>query len=136
MPIKPIDFQVIVPVATEASRLASQQNQYNIRNRQQAEKSNIQQEEFEVRQVHKRNKTEEARIKEKQRDRNSNNKDNSKDKNKNNSKDNNKKNSKGNNLVLNFNEDNNLNIKDGISNLKKVYTKENSKNNSIIDIKI
>jgi len=68
MPIKPVDFQVMIPRTVDAAKMKSDEMQKQINIAQQQASAVQSKAEDTVRQVYSRSKTEEARINEKQKE--------------------------------------------------------------------
>jgi hypothetical protein len=68
MAIKPVDFQVAIPRTTEASKVSSNDANRNLAQQQQAANSVQHKAEDNLKQVYSRSKSEEARIRDKQKE--------------------------------------------------------------------
>lgn len=70
MSIKPVDFQVLIPRTMEASKISNDEAQKNLATQQQQTSSMQHKVDNSLNQVYSRNKTQNARINEKQKDNN------------------------------------------------------------------
>lgn len=68
MPIKPVDYQVMIPRTMEVSKVSNDAAQRNLSAQQQAASATQQKADHDLKQVYSRSKPEEARIKEKQKE--------------------------------------------------------------------